>query len=145
MTASSPAAPALGHVLETVLYVDDLASSAWFYGDVLGLEEASCKDGLFLFYRLERAMLLLFVAAAARRSTAVPPHGADGPGHMAFAVADADLDAWRERLGHFGVAIEHEATWPGGGRSLYVRDPAQNSVELAAPAIWGFEDAEVRR
>ncbi len=137
--ASSVALP-LRHVLETVLYVDDLDRAAWFYGDLLGLAEASRRPGLFLFYRLDAAMLLLFVAAAARRSSSVPPHGADGPGHVALACADADLDAWRLRLEQAGVAVEHEASWPRGGRSLYVRDPAGNSVELAAPSIWGFPD-----
>jgi hypothetical protein len=33
--------------------------------------------------------------------------------------------------------------WPRGGRSLYVRDPGGNSIELASPRIWGFsEDGE---
>lgn len=140
MSAGAQAPPALGHVLETVLYVDDLDRAAWFYGEVLGLEEASRRPGLFLFYRLDRAMLLLFRADAARHSTSVPPHGADGAGHLALACPDDGLDAWRLRLEAAGIAIEHEARWPGGGRSLYVRDPADNSVELAAPSIWGFAD-----
>jgi len=37
-----------------------------------------------------------------------------------------------------GVPIESEVRWPRGGRSLYVRDPAGNSVEIASPALWGF-------
>ena len=35
-----------------------------------------------------------------------------------------------------GVPIEAEIAWPQGGHSLYVRDPASNSVELATPSIW---------
>ena len=35
-----------------------------------------------------------------------------------------------------GIAIEADFEWPGGGRSLYVRDPAGNSVEFAEPRIW---------
>jgi hypothetical protein len=38
------------------------------------------------------------------------------------------------------VAIEHEATWPRGGRSFYFRDPAGNSLELATPRIWGLPE-----
>jgi hypothetical protein len=34
------------------------------------------------------------------------------------------------------VAIESEVSWPGGGRSLYVRDPAGNSLEFASADIW---------
>ncbi|MDQ3546548.1 MAG: glyoxalase/bleomycin resistance/extradiol dioxygenase family protein, partial [Verrucomicrobiota bacterium] len=43
---------------------------------------------------------------------------------------------WRERLQEAGVAIESEVEWPEGGRSLYFRDPAGNSVELAPPTLW---------
>jgi hypothetical protein len=35
------------------------------------------------------------------------------------------------------VEIEREVDWDEGGTSLYVRDPAGNSVELAPPTIWG--------
>ena len=47
--------------------------------------------------------------------------------------------AWRSHLETNGIEIESEVTWPRGGRSLYVRDPAGNSVELASPTIWGFD------
>ena len=73
----------------------------------------------------------------------MPAHGARGPGHACFAVAEADLDGWQRRLEEAGVAIEQVMTWPRGGRSFYFRDPAGNSLELATPRIWGLE--EVRR
>ena len=44
----------------------------------------------------------------------------------------------RERLQQEGVAIESEVTWPGGGRSIYFRDPAGNSLEFAMAGIWGL-------
>ena len=137
---TAPARPPLRHVLETVLYVDDLDTAARFYGGVLGLAEASRKPGVFVFYRLDGQMLLLFDPAAAERSVAVPPHGARGPGHVAFAVADAELETWTRHLVTHGVEIEAELDWPNGGRSFYFRDPAGNSLELAAPRIWGFDD-----
>ena len=68
----------------------------------------------------------------------MPAHGAVGPGHAAFAVDEAELPAWRARLRAHGVAVEAEIAWPRGGRSLYVRDPAGNSIELAPPRIWGL-------
>jgi catechol 2,3-dioxygenase-like lactoylglutathione lyase family enzyme len=141
---TAPARPPLRHVLETVLYVDDLDEAARFYGGVLGLEEASRKPGVFVFYRLARQMLLLFDAEAAKRSVAVPPHGAQGAGHVAFAVADADLESWTRHLVIHGVALEAEVDWPNGGRSFYFRDPAGNSLEIAAPSIWGFDEALAR-
>jgi catechol 2,3-dioxygenase-like lactoylglutathione lyase family enzyme len=70
----------------------------------------------------------------------VPAHGAHGPGHVAFAIDDVAIDAWRTRLDAAGVPIEAEIRWPRGGRSLYVRDPAGNSVELASPRMWGLDD-----
>ena len=47
---------------------------------------------------------------------------------------------WRERLSAEGIAIEKEVDWPGGGRSIYFRDPAGNSVELASARIWRLEE-----
>jgi catechol 2,3-dioxygenase-like lactoylglutathione lyase family enzyme len=46
------------------------------------------------------------------------------------------ISDWRERLEQQGVAIEAEITWPSGGYSIYFRDPAGNSVELATPQVW---------
>jgi catechol 2,3-dioxygenase-like lactoylglutathione lyase family enzyme len=131
---------ALDRVLETVLYVDDLAAAERFYGEVLGLPVDSRKPGLFCFFRIGDAMLLLFEPGAARRNRDVPPHGATGAGHACFAVPERELDAWRRRLEAHGVQIEHEQAWPRGGRSFYFRDPAGNSLELATPRIWGLAE-----
>ena len=48
------------------------------------------------------------------------------------------FDAWRRHLEVHGVAIEKELEWPKGGKSLYFRDPAGNSVELVTPGVWGL-------
>lgn len=135
----------LAGVLETVLYVDDLEAAERFYGEVLGLELAGAQPSLFRFFRIGRAMLLLFEPEAASVPRDVPAHGARGPGHACFAVADAELDGWRQHLESLGVAIEHEQTWPRGGRSLYFRDPAGNSLELASPRIWGLPEVGIGR
>jgi catechol 2,3-dioxygenase-like lactoylglutathione lyase family enzyme len=82
-------------------------------------------------------MLLLFDPKATSRSAdPIPAHGASGPGHLAFSVDD--LEGWPHRLREHGVAIESDVRWPGGGRSIYVRDPAGNSVEFTTPAIWNL-------
>lgn len=135
----------IARVLETALYTDDLAAADHFYGVVLGLERIALVEGRHVFFRCGDGVILIFD----RRSTAnvptsvngakVPLHGASGAGHMALAVADADLPAWRTYLEARGIAIESEVSWPRGGRSLYVRDPAGNSVELASPLLWGLQ------
>jgi catechol 2,3-dioxygenase-like lactoylglutathione lyase family enzyme len=130
--------PPLRGVLETVLYAPDLDAAERFYAGLLGLPVDSRKPGLFVFFRIGEAMLLLFDPTASRQNRQVPPHGADGPGHVCFAVPEAELGAWRAHLEAAGVAIEHEERWPRGGWSFYVRDPAGNSVELATPRIWGL-------
>ena len=90
-------------------------------------------------------MVLLFNPLASREAslvagTPIPLHGAFGAGHAAFAASEADLSAWRARLESHAVAIEQTIDWPGGGRSLYFRDPAGNSLEFATPRIWGIAE-----
>jgi catechol 2,3-dioxygenase-like lactoylglutathione lyase family enzyme len=70
----------------------------------------------------------------------VPLHGTRGVGHLAFAVREEEIVAWRSHLERAGIEIESEVHWPQGGTSLYLRDPAGNSVELATPKIWGFSN-----
>ena len=130
-------------ILETALYVDDLDRAAAFYGDVLGLETLARVDGRHHFLRCGPGVLLLFVAAETSRPIAdaelpVPAHGATGPGHACFSVPGDRLDAWRARLEAAGIAIEADFRWPNGARSIYVRDPAGNSLELSEPKLWGF-------
>jgi catechol 2,3-dioxygenase-like lactoylglutathione lyase family enzyme len=128
-------------ILETVLYVDDLQAAELFYRETLGLEVHSHKPGIFCFFKLAKGMLLLFDARASRQNSEVPAHGADGPGHVCFAIEEERLDAWKARLQQAGVEIEHEQEWPRGGRSFYFRDPAGNSLEMAPPRIWALPES----
>lgn len=127
------------NILETCLYVDDLAVAERFYGDVLGLPLVGKQEGRHLFFRVGRGMLLLFNPTASQEKQATtPPHGASGPGHLAF---QADLEqqaAWESRLADHQVEIERVLNWPGGGRSVYFRDPAGNSLEFASADVWGL-------
>ena len=125
-------------VLETCLYVDDLDRAEQFYHDVLGLELESRQEGRYVFFRCRQRMVLLFNPLVSRESADhFPPHGAFGPGHVAFGVREVELAAWKSRLEQFAVSIEKTIDWPGGGQSIYFRDPAGNSLELATPKIWG--------
>lgn len=130
--------PPLGGVHEAALYVDDLRTAERFWRR-LGLQLVGRKDGRHVFFRAGRDMLLVFDAAAAREPGAVPPHGADGPDHVALDVPDsAALDRWKDHLALAGVEIEHEQAWPSGARSVYFRDPSGNSLELITRGAWGF-------
>jgi catechol 2,3-dioxygenase-like lactoylglutathione lyase family enzyme len=124
-------------ILETCLYADDLVAGRQFYSDVLGLEVFSQAEGRHVFFRCGDTMFLLFNPAATEQAGAlVPPHGAHGQGHVAFAVRQAEIALWRDHLRRTGVVIDADVVWPSGGESLYVRDPAGNSVELTSPGIW---------
>ena len=126
-------------VLETALYVNDLPAAERFYSQVLGLELYSREEGRHVFFRCGNAMLLLFNPAKTHQPTGlVPTHGADGPGHVAFSLNPSDIEAWRAHLERHTVPIETEVQWPKGGFSIYFRDPAGNSVELATPQLWGL-------
>lgn len=127
-------------VIETCLYVDDLAAAKFFYLHVLGLEAHGEVPGRHVFLRCGQGMLLLFDPEATETAAGeVPPHGARGPGHVAFAVRPARLPDWKRHLEAEGVEVEAEVEWPNGGRSLYLRDPAGNSVELTGPDTWGLD------
>jgi catechol 2,3-dioxygenase-like lactoylglutathione lyase family enzyme len=133
-------------VLETCLYATDLPAAERFYTGVLGLEVISREPGRHVFFRTGRGVFLLFNPehTSAQVTTvggvAIPLHGTRGAGHVAFAVPEPEMAAWQERLRQAGIAIESEVRWPGGGHSLYFRDPAGNSVELATPRLWGLTD-----
>ncbi|MEX2582098.1 MAG: VOC family protein [Gemmatimonadota bacterium] len=138
MTTRPP--PAIAGVLETCLYARELAAAASFYEEVLGLEPFSRADERHVFFRCGSGVFLLFNPDQTNLPGGdVPPHGASGAGHVAFSVPGDELPAWRARLDVCGVAVEAEIAWPSGGSSLYLRDPAGNSVELANPSIWGLD------
>jgi catechol 2,3-dioxygenase-like lactoylglutathione lyase family enzyme len=136
--ADSPAHPPLRGVHEAALYTDDLAAADRFW-TALGLPRIGRAEGRHVFFRAGDDLLLVFdPSATAVPGGAVPAHGTHGAGHIALSVPDlAALAAWRRRLADAGVPVEAELTWPSGGRSLYFRDPAGNSIELITEGSWG--------
>ena len=127
----------LGQLSEAALYASDLDAAERFYHGVLGLEVISRMENRGMSFRCGATVLLVFDPARTRIPDAgVPTHGASGEGHIAFVIDDTEIEPWRACLTAAGVAIESEVAWPSGGRSIYFRDPAGNSVELAPPTLW---------
>ncbi len=131
-------------ILEAVLYAKDLRAIEAFYKRALGLEPFAKADGRQVFYRCGDQMLLIFnpdateLAAGPGTKLPVPPHGARGEGHVCFRATADEIAAWRAHLEKEGIEIEADFEWPGGGRSIYFRDPAGNCLEFAEPRIWGI-------
>ena len=131
-------------ILESALYVGDLAVAEAFYRDVIGLERITRVEGRHVFFRCGSGVLLLFNAEATRQPPApdaklpVPPHGPSGQGHLCFAATAEEIDLWKAHLEAQDITIEADFEWPAGGRSIYFRDPSGNSIEFAEPRIWGL-------
>lgn len=133
---SSPAA-----VLEASLYARDLDAAEDFYGGLLGFARVLRDGDRHVFFRVGQTILLIFNPEISERPNPdarfpVPPHGARGPGHVCFAASREDIGIWREKLVAAGIGIEADFDWPNGTRSLYFRDPAGNSLEIAEPRLW---------
>ncbi|MGB3141090.1 MAG: VOC family protein, partial [Aestuariivirga sp.] len=118
------------HILETVLYAEDLSAARRFYGKVLGLPIYQEVDGRLVFFRCAGQMLLLFnpkLSGSQRSDKGPPAHGTKGNGHVCFRATVEELKVWQKHFESQGIAIERIVDWPDGGRSIYVRDPAGNS------------------
>ena len=120
----------LDHV---VLRCRDQARMLAFYTDVLGLVEERRLEALGLIQlRAGRSMIDLVPGT---------PAGFDGANvdHLCLMIAPTDLDAVVGALGALGVEtigepmVRYGAT--GYGRSVYLRDPEGNVVELKGPPV----------
>ncbi len=124
-------------VVETAIYVDDLKAAEHFYQNILGLKVINTETDRHVFFQVgESNVLLAFIPNMTLKGDSLPPHGAKGPGHFALGIETESFDAWRRHLATHNVKIETEIKWPAGGRSIYFRDPAGNSVELITPGVW---------
>ncbi|KAB0681806.1 VOC family protein [Aureimonas leprariae] len=134
--------PRVSGILETCLYVADMARAHAFYADVIGLEHIHADGDRISVYEVRpEQVLILFLqggtlAPVETPGGSIPPHDGSGPTHMAFLVDGDDIAGWRAHLEAKGVGIESEVAWPKGGRSLYFRDPDEHVLELATPPLW---------
>ncbi len=130
-------------VLETAIYAVNLTETAAFYDHVLGLERIVSVPERHVFFRMVGGVLLVFnpqstVMPSRDPRMPVPTHGGIGPGHVCFGATSDEIVSWERRLSDHLIEIEADFTWPSGGRSIYFRDPAGNSLEFAEPKIWGM-------
>ncbi|HEX6714782.1 MAG TPA: VOC family protein [Thermoleophilaceae bacterium] len=128
--------PRIHGVHETVLYAADVAGLVAFYRDVVGLTEIDPPDQHSAAFQFDDGNVLLVFdpSRTSEPGRFVPEHGTSGHGHVAFKVDG--LDERAHELRSHDVEIERDITWPRGGRSVYFRDPAGNSVEYVEGQIW---------
>ena len=129
--------PPVTGISELVLEVSDLEESRTFYRDLLGFEETLHGEGA-------EGRCWYLIGDSARLGLWTPQVGiAGGRGgvhvHFAFAIADDELDALRNRLLAASVKVEGPIQL-GPGRAIYVTDPDGNVVEF-----WSQEIAEYCR
>jgi catechol 2,3-dioxygenase-like lactoylglutathione lyase family enzyme len=124
-------------ILESSLYVTDLARSVRFYEKIFGFRvisdfgERGCA-----IEAGARQVLLLFTKGGSRDIDS--PHDGEGELHLAFAIATRELERWQAWLAENGIAVEESRVWELGGHSLYFRDPDRHLLELATPGVWSI-------
>ena len=133
--------PRVQGLLETALYVDDMARSVAFFRDVIGLATMLETERLTAFDAGRQGVLLVFRRGGSTADMRSPNgivagHDGSGPLHMAFAIAEDSYDEWHRHLADSGVKIRGEMKWPRGGRSLYFEDPDGHVLEMATPGLW---------
>lgn len=127
--------PTTGGILESSLYVSDLARSIQFYQETFGFSVISDFGSRGCAMQAgPHQVLLLFKKGASREITS--PHDGDGELHLAFAIPAAELANWELWLAQKGIAVEEKREWELGGWSLYFRDPDRHLLELATPGTW---------
>jgi catechol 2,3-dioxygenase-like lactoylglutathione lyase family enzyme len=124
-------------ILESSLYVDDVAGSARFYERIFGFRVISDFGGRGCAIEAgDRQVLLLFKKGG---SLAIPtPHDGDGELHLAFAISASELASWEAWLAKNEIAVEEKRAWERGGQSLYFRDPDRHLLEIATPGVWSI-------
>jgi catechol 2,3-dioxygenase-like lactoylglutathione lyase family enzyme len=129
-------------IIETCIYAEDLIPLKQFYQSLPGVALVSEETGRHLFFRCGSQMLLIFnpnhtsEEQTEVNGSNIPLHGAFGAAHIAFVIEKNTLDGWKKILKQNNIDIESEVNWPNGSVSIYFRDPAGNSLELAERDLW---------
>ena len=135
--------PAVGRVLETSLYVEDVARSAEFYQRIFGFAQLVGDNRFCALNVTGQQVLLLFLRHGTTEPITIPggvipPHDGEGTTHLAFTIPLESEAEWTAHLGAQNVAIESRVAWPRGGFSLYFRDPDAHLLELVSPGCWAI-------
>ena len=133
--------PRINSIVESCLFSHDLPRSTRFYQEKLGLRLLESGERLCVFSVADKQVFLIFrggdkLEPVLTPGGMIPPHGAAGQLHLAFAISKEDFADWEKHLAAQNIAIESKVEWPNGGRSIYFRDPDNHLVELATPGIW---------
>ena len=133
--------PIVNGVMETCLYVEDLARAERFYEGLLGFPKMHGDNRFAALNIAGHDVLLLFKRGETTQPIetpggTIPPHDGAGANHLAFAISASELKTWEDYLAGKGVSIESRVQWPLGGISIYFRDTDNNLVELATPGLW---------
>jgi catechol 2,3-dioxygenase-like lactoylglutathione lyase family enzyme len=124
-------------ILETSLYVEDVARSARFYEKIFGFRVISDFGGRGCALEAGTRQVLLLFTKGGSRAMPTPHHG-NGELHVAFAIRAEELTAWEDWLAANGIAVEEKRAWELGGQSIYFRDPDRHLVEIATPGVWSI-------
>ena len=135
--------PRTSGILETSLYVEDLDRARSFYERLFGFETFFCDNRMCAMGVAAGQVLLLFHRGSTdppRPAPAgggfIPPHHGEGALHLCVGIPLTALQTWEEHLARHEIPVESRLHWPGGGTSLYFRDPDGNSLEVATPGLW---------
>ena len=131
----TPTPPPVNSIMESSLYVADLAASTGFYQRVFGFALNFAADRLVSLAVRPGQVLLLFTKLGSVDLPRGAHHG-DGHLHLAFAIDATQIEVWRAYLGELKIEIEDEIHWDRGGVSLYFRDLDGHLLEVASPGIW---------
>jgi catechol 2,3-dioxygenase-like lactoylglutathione lyase family enzyme len=124
-------------ILESSLYVDDVAASARFYEKLFGFRVISDfgERGCAMQAGLHQVLLLFQKGASLSIQS---PHDGEGNLHIAFAIAASELANWEAWLVKNEIPVEEKRTWERGGQSIYFRDPDRHLIEIATPGVWSI-------
>ena len=130
--------PTTNGILESSLYVADVARSARFYEMIFGFGKISDFGERGCALKAGDRQVVLLFKKGGSLAIDLPSHDGDGQLHLAFAIPVAELATWEAWLVENAIAVEHKRTWEWGGQSLYFRDPDRHLIELATPGIWSI-------
>jgi catechol 2,3-dioxygenase-like lactoylglutathione lyase family enzyme len=133
--------PKTDGILESSLYVGDVARSARFYETIFGFRVISDfgERGCAIEAGVRQVLLLFRKGGSKGGSRDIDsPHDGDGELHLAFAIAAGELAKWEAWLAENGIAVEESRAWELGGHSLYFRDPDRHLIEVATPGVWSI-------